>query len=422
MDSIQDDIDGAFLYGRVESTYEIYMMPFEGFEQHDPETGDIMICKLVMGLYGLVQAALLWNKELVKFFTLHGFHQCLTDPCTFVKKTDTVHIIVPVHVDDMIPTGKPPSALKEFEDALAATFAIKRLGEARWFSGIRISKTPGAIHLSQHAYADSLLSRWKMTESHARELPLKHGTDLYAMAQDDDLDSADLTDVKGFTGGYAWLADCTRPDLMYTRMLFARMQQSCPKRAFKEMTESLRYLVGTKTLGLTYFKGTAYPMRFIAFVDSGFITCPTTGRSSYCVIIFLHGGPVYWRCKLLPGRPSASTLDAEYAALHYASNDLVYFIQYATELGFQMSGPPILYCDNSASEQLAKTGRITQSNKHTNVKYHSIRYLIDKGTIELHHVPSKRNLADIGTKLFADPKQFRTYVDMLTTPVTYDPG
>jgi hypothetical protein len=415
MDSIQDDIEGAFLYGRMPDQYEVYMLPFEGFETYD-EHGDLEVYLLVMGLYGLVQAALLFNNELVEFFQAQGFYQCLTDPCMFVKKNENEHIIVPVHVDDMIPTGKPAQALYDFEDALGNTFDIKRLGPVDWFSGILIKREKDTISLSQMAYATDLTRKFGMENSNPTLVPLQHGLDLYAMSQQYDKSQPfhDSTEVRAFVGSYAWLADCTRPDLMFTRGHFARLQAACPPEAFKHMKNSLRYLYATKDIGIQYHKGTKHRYQLICFVDASFATCPVTGRSVFCFIMFLHGGPIAWKSKILPGRPSGSTLDAEYAAMYHAHNELLYFRQLLEEMGFPHNGPCIMYCDNSAAQQLAETGRLTQANRHTNVKYHAIRWSILHKTIEIQHVPSKNNLADIGTKLFANVQLFLKYVKYIT--------
>ena len=77
-----------------------------------------MYCRLLLGLYGLVQAALLWNERLVQWFKDEGFSQCEKDPCIFYKITESAKSIVPVHVDDLIPMGWPPKAVTDWEDAL----------------------------------------------------------------------------------------------------------------------------------------------------------------------------------------------------------------------------------------------------------------------------------------------------------------
>jgi hypothetical protein len=163
------DIEGAFLYSMLEGewvkvttpsiwtpgpevyepTYRIYMRCFEGFQEYDTD-GHPMVCLILRGMYGLVQAALLWNQRLVLFFQQQNFRQLVTDPCMFQKMGLPTghHLIVPIHVDDLMPTGKPPILIDEFLTALAGQFKIKRLGPTDWFSGIKIVRQPDISHTS----------------------------------------------------------------------------------------------------------------------------------------------------------------------------------------------------------------------------------------------------------------------------------
>ena len=184
--SEQADIEGAFLYPMLEGkwrsgvyypNYEIYMKPFEGFEIYD-ENGELMILLLLKARYGLVQAALLWNRTLVDFFNKYKFRQCTTDPCVFVQDhlEDGQYLSVPVHVDDMIPTGKPQSVIDTFLDNLAGEFSINRLGPTEWFSGILIKRKPGHVYMMQPHYSEELLRKWKMDDPAL--VPMKHGEDI----------------------------------------------------------------------------------------------------------------------------------------------------------------------------------------------------------------------------------------------------
>ena len=81
------DIDNAFLYGYIEEGYVIYMYPFDGFEEYEDYfcpieqrwKRDLMIPLLVKGLYGLVQAALLFNLDLVEQLVKMGYRQSIKD-------------------------------------------------------------------------------------------------------------------------------------------------------------------------------------------------------------------------------------------------------------------------------------------------------------------------------------------------------
>ena len=212
----------------------------------------------------------------------------------------------------------------------------------------------------------------------------------------------DKTEVQSLASGIGWLVECTRPDLMFARMNCSRMQQKCTEGSWKLMKNVLRYIVHSRSYGIRYSKGTEFPNTMITFVDASLHTCAFTGRAAYCVIIFLNGGPIFWKCKLLPGKPYVSTLEAEYPATYFATNETVYFRQLLYEMGFPQAGPTIIFGDNAAAQQLASEHRVTHDNRHINMKYHAMRWTKEQGVCVYKHVPSAHNPADIGTKIMID--------------------
>ena len=121
--------------------------------------------------------------------------------------------------------------------------------------------------------------------------------------------------------------------------------------SWKQMKDRLHYLIDTKWHGIPQTRGTEFPNVLTTFVDVSLKACEATGRAAYCVMIFLNGDPIYWRCKLLPGKPSASALEAQYSALDFATNATMHYRQYMYELGFPQKSPTIIYSDNAASYQ-----------------------------------------------------------------------
>ena len=168
------------------------------------------------------------------------------------------------------------------------------------------------------------------------------------------------------------------------------------------MKNTLRYVLHTQTYGIRYSKGCEFPNVIICFVDASLHTCSVTGRAAYCIILFLNGGPVYWKCKLLPGKPSGSTLEAEYPATYFATNETVYFRSLLYELGFPQDAPTVIYGDNAAAVQLASEHRVTHDNRHINMKYHAMKWTTEQQVCKYVHVPSADNPADIGTKIMPD--------------------
>ena len=71
----------------------------EGFVKRPGE--EHLPCKLEKSLYGLTQSSRCWNKVFKESVERLGFTQASADPCVFIRKTDTLTIIV-VHVNDLM--------------------------------------------------------------------------------------------------------------------------------------------------------------------------------------------------------------------------------------------------------------------------------------------------------------------------------
>lgn len=71
------DVKSAFLNGVVEN--DISKPP--GFEENSPKH----VCKLNKSLYGLKQAANVWNKALHNVLLKGGFQQSVADLCLYTK-------------------------------------------------------------------------------------------------------------------------------------------------------------------------------------------------------------------------------------------------------------------------------------------------------------------------------------------------
>ena len=71
-------------------------------------------------------------------------------------------------------------------------------------------------------------------------------------------------------------------------------------------------------------------------------------------------------------------------------NQLLYY-------GLQVGRIPIL-CDNTSAIAITENPVQHSRTKHIDIKYHFIREHVMNGTVELHFVPSEKQLADIFTK------------------------
>ncbi|GJT93156.1 retrotransposon protein, putative, ty1-copia subclass [Tanacetum coccineum] len=166
----QMDVKTAFLNGFLEE--EIYMEQPEGFiDPNHPSK----VCKLQRSIYGLKQASRSWNKRFDEEIKKFGFHQNLDEPCVYQKASRSNVIFLILYVDDIILMGNHIPRRQEVKDYLGKRFSMKDLGEAAFILGIKIyrDRSRRLIGLSQNAYLDKILKRYRMDNSKRGSIPMQ---------------------------------------------------------------------------------------------------------------------------------------------------------------------------------------------------------------------------------------------------------
>ncbi|GJU36478.1 retrotransposon protein, putative, ty1-copia subclass [Tanacetum coccineum] len=164
------DVKTAFLNDFLEE--EIYMEQPEGFI--DPNHPN-KVCKLQRSIYGLKQASRSWNKRFDEEIKKFGFHQNLDEPCAYQKASGSNVIFIILYVDDIILMGNHIPSLQEVKDYLGKCFSMKDLGETAFILGIKIyrDRSRRLIGLSQNAYLDKILKRYRMDNSKRGSIPMQ---------------------------------------------------------------------------------------------------------------------------------------------------------------------------------------------------------------------------------------------------------
>jgi hypothetical protein len=95
---------------------------------------------------------------------------------------------------------------------------------------------------------------------------------------------------------------------------------------------------------------------------------------------------------------ATSTTEAELISAASCAKDVAFCKKLANELGFVQTKPSILWEDNKGCLSLAKSGHYRGRNKHFALRFQFISDYIVRGILELRHIPTKDQLADLGTK------------------------
>ncbi|GJZ47672.1 zinc finger, CCHC-type containing protein [Tanacetum coccineum] len=171
----QMDVKIAFLNGYLDE--EIYMVQPEGFVNPNHLR---KVCKLQRSIYGLKQASRSWNKRFDEEIKRFGFAQNLDESCVYQKASGSNVTSLILYVDDIIIMGNHIPSLQSVKNYLGKCFAMKDLGEAAFILGIKIYKdrSKRLIRLSQNAYMDKILKRYKMDNSKRGHIPMQERLDL----------------------------------------------------------------------------------------------------------------------------------------------------------------------------------------------------------------------------------------------------
>ncbi|GJX94653.1 retrotransposon protein, putative, ty1-copia subclass [Tanacetum coccineum] len=169
------DVKTAFLNGYLDE--DIYMMQPEGFI--DPKQPR-KVCKLQRSIYGLKQASRSWNKRFDEEIRKFGFNQDLDEPCMYQKASGSNVTFLILYVDDIIIMGNHILSLQSVKSYLGKCFAMNDLGKATFILGIKIyqDRSKQLIRLSQSAYMDKILKRYRMDNSKRGNIPMQEKLDL----------------------------------------------------------------------------------------------------------------------------------------------------------------------------------------------------------------------------------------------------
>jgi hypothetical protein len=186
----------------------------------------------------------------------------------------------------------------------------------------------------------------------------------------------------------------SRPDIMLSVCMCARFQANPKECHLTAVKRILRYLLHTPNLGLWYPKGSKFYL--LGYSDSDYAGCKVDRKSTSGTCQFLGRSLVSWSSKK-QNCVALSTTEAEYVAAGACCAQLLWMKQTLKDFGCQYSKIPLL-CDNESAIKLANNPVSHSRTKHIDIRHHFLRDHELKGDIEIRHVSTEKQLADIFTK------------------------
>ena len=391
MEIHQMDVSTAFLHGNLEE--KVFTQQPEGFHVGGPN----VVCRLHKALYGLKQAPRAWYHTFSAALIGAGYAVSDADPSLFILNKGAGDIIyLLLYVDDILLFSEKMDNINTAKALLKSHFAVKDLGEARHFLGMQITLERDdsgklcAVKLSNEKLIIDILESFNMADCKTKSVPLDPGMKLHK-GDSDPLPSDNR--YRELVGGLLYLSTTVRPDISHVSGLLGRFSSAPTTHHWSAGMHVLRYLAGTKTLGLTWVEGKS---GMEGFVDSDFAGDLDGFKSTSGFVFLLGGTAVSWASKLQP-IAALSTVEAEFISMCSGVQEALWLRKLVAEVEGNTSAT-VLYTDNTGALVNIKGIPISPRTKHIGVRYHRVRGEVQRGAIDARFVSTQDNPADMFTK------------------------
>jgi hypothetical protein len=318
------------------------------------------------------------------------------------SQSPTGTIIFSLHINDIFSATSSPKETATFKAFLESQWEVADLGPAKFALGIAMSRNHASrtIALLQTAYIERLLEHFNLQDAHPTDTPMVAGLQLHCPNKN----SPTLPEISEWclktpycelVGSLNYAAVVTRPDIAFAVSRLSSFHNCYMPNHWAATVHVLQYLKGMKDLVLVL--GNDRTPSLLGFSDSDYANCIDTSRSISGYCYSLGSGIILW-CSRKQKTVADSSCYTEYIALHDASHEASFLRQLLDGLGFHEPNPTPLHCDNDAASHLTEDHVFHPQVKHIRVKFHHTRDMVTEGQLQVAHVRSCNNLADILTK------------------------
>jgi len=245
--------------------------------------------------------------------------------------------------------------------------------------------------VSQEKYAKEILKKHKMADCNPVSTPMEPGAKL---SKFDGGERVDASKYRSLIGSLRYLTSA-RPDLSLSVGIVSRFMEEPVYSHWKALKRILRYIQGTVSLGLFY--STVEDYKLVGFSDSDWCGDIDDRKSTSGYVFFMGNTAFTWLSKKQP-IVTLSTCEAEYVAASWCVCHSIWLRNLLSKMELKQPGATVIQVDNKSAIELAKNPVNHERSKHIDVRFHFIRDHVKEGNVELVHVASQDQVADIFTK------------------------
>ncbi|UYV73752.1 hypothetical protein LAZ67_11000718 [Cordylochernes scorpioides] len=208
--------------------------------------------------------------------------------------------IIAGYVDDLVLFGESEEILRNIEQKINERFRVKNLGAIRNFLGVQIDyPDEETLVLSQSTYVKSILQKFNMIECRPVSTPLFISFPISkgdCPTDEEEKERMRAIPYRELIGSLLYLANCTRPDLMFSVTRLAQFSSNPGRRHWQAAKHVLRYLHGSINLSLVYRRTDSNDA--CAYSDADWASDIDDRRSNSGTAITIGHSLVIWKtCK-----------------------------------------------------------------------------------------------------------------------------
>jgi len=340
--------------------------------------------QIVRYLYGLPDAGKAYYEAYSAHLVNNGYKKSAFDPCLFFKIDDQEMTFVVIHVDDTFIFSTTDAAINKFTNMLQTKFDITVNDDADAYLGVSFVTDPstGNVKLHQPKLIQSLLEQ-------------------YSTQMKTPPSSITTKEYQQLLGTLMYLTK-SRPDIQ-TSISFAATHSITPTlEHYIDLLKIVTYIERTQDYGLiihAYDYNITESLQLICHVDASYLTHEDSKSHTGYTLSFGTIGTFYSKSSK-QSLVSTSSTHAEARALYTLLQEIIYVISICQELGIALKLPVLVYEDNYPVVQLTNNlAPKAKKCKHFLMLLNYIKEQIEAGIIDVRHIDTNNNLADILTKI-----------------------
>jgi hypothetical protein len=393
------------VYMKIPSGYDITEeAALLGFDPADPT----LCLRLNKSLYGAPQAGRNWNIDVHDHITSLGFKSFTKDPCIYIKRgPDGGLMIICLYVDDVLICTANNKYLRKLKADLNTRYKLNDMGQVTKFLGIRFHQTGNLLELDLEEYIDKMLCKFGLTDCIISPVPAVTSVVLSrAQCPETGEEKREMSAVpyRELVGSLLFATCTIVPEIAAIVSKLAEFMQNPGRIHWHEAKRVLRYLKGIKREKFVFRKCFDESLFVLyGYVDADWATDRDNRRSRAGYVLKIGQSIVSWASILEP-TVAMSTAESELMAATLATKQVISIRDLMAFLEHPQTKPTFIFEDNSACIRLSKNSEFHKRTKHIDIRWFFVREKHLSQEVILMKVKSEENVADLFTKVLAQPR------------------